>query len=724
MKQKIILAALIALVMSNVLTLSANITCSQEYRIDSVENAKTTILTQEQKYNISSYIDYVEATADLLIKMHMDYTTGEVFHSITQDLSTIYNTTALSSYYWAISALSTAYSISNNETFKTAMSRAATKMVSMFLDPTYPGFYVNTFSGTEIRQTKRPGVQAYAYWALEIAESTNTSLDFTTEKESALRCLTDMLYDPIYGGFHFYTMRNGSLIVPTYFDEVYPNDGKRLDHLVLGANVLYDVGLSTGNATLLSMADSAMSFMLSHMKYYYDMEFRGLKLAVNRSGGVVNVEGLHTRVAHSIVTDINAMALRVLVKGYETTGNTTYLSFANQLFESLFSNNWDEDSGGWYSEVVDGEPYDPLDDEDVKYYKYSEIQFQMALALEDLYETTDSIYTIRMVIDIFELVLWKLWDFASEGFMSNGNQEWVVISDEWKIHYTSVQGQAIIGLERAWSYGLPIVTQVRISPTNPRPEDIVYFAATVLDDDGIDYVYVNYTVNLEGNETQGILPLLANPQVGGRFNNSLSNFEDSTEVNFDVVANDTTGRVFIAGSYYFIVRTDTFPPTAQLHAIFPSGTIRIGDNIVIDFETFEFPIHSHTNYCELRWSLNAGVYTAVNMTPIAVENDRIIWRYILGQFNAGDQISFFGLVMDESGNIGESRYYSLTVLGPEFNITPFTVFQIVATAGLIAAPGVGYAYTRMQKRNRGEAQREGKKAARKRARSRGPRRRD
>ncbi|MFW9810100.1 MAG: hypothetical protein ACFFE6_12050 [Candidatus Thorarchaeota archaeon] len=723
MKQKIIFTAIFALVMFNVLTLGANITVTPEYTLDSVENTKIPLLSQELEYNISSYIDYVEATADLLVAKHMNLASGEVFHSVTHDLSAYIATTALSSYYWAISALSTAYSISNNETFKIAMSRAATEMVNSLMDPVYPGFYVNYFSGVEIRETKRPGVQAYAYWALEIAESTNTSLDFTTEKESALRCLTDMLYDPIYGGFHFYTMRNGSLNVPTYFDEIYPNDGKRLDHLVLGANVLYDAGLSTGNTTLLSIADSAISFMLSHMKYYYDMEFRGLKLAVTRSGSTVSVpQG--DRVAHSVVTDLNAMAIRALVKGYVATGNTTYLAVANEVFETLFSNNWDEDFGGWYAEVVDGQPYDPLDDEDVKFYKYSEIQMQMTLALEDLYDITDSIYPIRMVIDTFELILGKLWDFTSEGFVSNGNQEWVVLSDEWRMHYTTVQGLAIISLERAWAYGLPIVTQVRISPTDPRPQDIIYFAATVLDDDGVDYVYVNYTASLEDNDTLGILPLMPNPQVGGRFNNSLSYFEDGTQVNFDVVANDTTGRTFVAGSYYFIVRTDIFPPTAELHAIYPAGPIRIGDEIIIDMETFEFPIHSHTNSCELWWRLNAGVYTAVNMTPIGVENDRIIWRYVLGQFNEGDQISFFSLVMDESGNVGESRYYSLTILGPEFNITPFTVFQVVATVGLVAAPGVGYAYARMRRRDRGETQRAGKKAARKRARSRGPRRRD
>ncbi|MFW9768055.1 MAG: hypothetical protein ACFFF9_12690 [Candidatus Thorarchaeota archaeon] len=723
MKPKIIVSIIFAIVMLNALTLGANITASPEYSVNQIENTKATLLTQDTEYNISSYRDYSIATIDIMLSNLVDITTGEVFHAGSSDWTgDPLNTTTLASYYWAISALSTAYYISYNETYRIAMSRAARKMVSVFMDPTYPGFYVNQFSGEEIRQTKRAGVQAYAYWALETAESTNTSLDFTVEKESALRCLADILYDPVNGGFFFYTMRNGSLSVPSYFDEIYPNDGKRLDHLVLGATVLYEAGLSLGNATLLNMADGAMSFMLSHMKYYHDMEFRGFKLSVNRTGGIVNVAE-YERVAHSVVTDINAMAIRALVTGYETTGNTTYLSEANQLFETLFSNNWDEDSGGWWAEVVDGQPYDPLDDEDVKFYKYSEIQLQMILALEDLYETTDSIYPIRMVIDCFELLLANLWDFADEGFASNGNQLWEAFSPDWQIHYTTVQAQAVIGLERVWNYGLPIVTRIRITPTNPRPEDIVYFSVTAIDPDGIDTVYVNYSLTVGGNGTRGILPLYAHPSIGGLFNNSMKDFEDGSSINFEVFANDTTGRMFVAGSYYFAVRTDIFAPTAELHAIYPSDEVRVGDNVIIDMETYEFPEHSITNSCVLWWRLNTAAYTIENMTLVDIEGTRLIWRIILGEFYAGDVITFFCYVTDESGNVGESRVYRLTVLGPPFNITPFSVFQIVATVGLIAAPGVGYAFTRMRKNNRAEAQRDGKKAARKRARRRGPRRR-
>jgi hypothetical protein len=723
MKRKIIICLTFTIVMLNALTLGANITDIPEYSGKHVGNVETTLLSQDTEYNISTYRDYAEATTNIMLSNLVNLATGEVFHAGSSDWTgDPLNTTTLSSYYWAISALSRAYSISNNDTYRIAMSRAARKMVSLFMDPTYPGFYVNQFSGVEIRQTKRAGVQAYAYWALDIAESTNSSLDFTVEKESALRCLTDILYDPISGGFFFYTMRNGSLSVPAYFDEVYPNDGKRLDHLVLGATVLFEAGLSLGNATLLNMADDAMSFMLSHMKYYHDMEFRGFKLSVKRTGGVVNVGELD-RVAHSVVTDINAMAIRALVKGYETTGNTTYLSEANQLFETLFHNNWDEDSGGWWAEVVDGEPYDPLEDEDVKFYKYAEIQLQMILALEDLYETTESIYPIRMVIDCFELLIEHLWDLDGEGFVSNGNQLWETFAPDWQIHYTTVQAQAVIVLDRAWSYGLPIVTRIRITPTNPRPADIVYFSVTALDDDGIDTVFVNYSLAVGGNETRGILPLHSHPSIGGLYNNTMANFEDGSSINFEVFANDTTGRVFIAGIYHFGVRIDTFAPTAELRAIYPSDEVRVGDDVIIDMETFEFPEHSITNSCELWWRLNSGTYTIENMTLVGVDGNRLIWRYVLGQFHAGDVIAFFCYVTDESGNVGDSRVYRLTVLGPPINITPFSAFQIVATVGLIAAPGVGYAYTRMRKSDRGQAQREGKKAARKRARRRGPRRR-
>lgn len=718
MKQKIIFTITFAIVMLNALTLGANITVSGEYRLDIYENTKIPLLSQGTEYNISSYMEYIEATSDLLLTKQMNMTTGVVFHSVTQDLTAYSENTSLASYYWTIAALSNVYSISNNETFKIAMSRAANKMVSLFLDPTYPGYYVNQYSDPILRQTKRPGVQAYAYWALDIAESTNASLDFTTEKESALTCLTDMLYDPIYGGFHFYTMRNGSLTVPSNFDEVYPNDGKRLDHLVLAATALYDAGVSLGNATLVAMADRAMSFMLSQMKEYFEMEFVGLKLAVGRAGETIVVDP-GQRVANSIVTDLNAMAIRALVKGYEITGNTTYLDRANQVFETLFANNWDGVSGGWYAETVDGEPYDPLEDEDVKYYKYSEIQFLMIFALEDLYEATGSIYPIRMVIDTLELALEHLWEFDVAGFVANSNQIWEVFNDEWGIHYTTVQSQGIIGLSRIWEYGLPIVSRIRISPTNPRPQDPVYFSVTVLDDDGIDSVYVNYTLSQGGNETTGILQLFAHPTIGGLYNNTMASLEDGTSVNFEVVANDTTGRSFVAGLYHFIVRIDTFAPLVQLHIIYPTGLIRAGDNILIDFESTEFPVQGHTNSCVLVWRTLYTAYIRENMTPIEAVDDKIIWRIALGQFEGGEELAFFCQVMDAAGNVGESRLYQLKILHPVFSISPVNAFQIVAAVGLIAAPGVGYLYTRRKKGVYRAAQREGKKDQKRRARKRG-----
>ena len=461
-----------------------------------------------------------------------------------------------------------------------------------------------------------------------------------------------------------------------------------------------------------------MSFMLLHMKRYFEMELMGIKLAVSRSGESVVVPA-GASVGNSIVTDLNAMAIRALVKGYNMTGNATYLAAANQILEVLLTNNWDDKNGGWYTETVDGVPYDPLEDEDVKYYKYTEIQFQMIMALEDLYEVTDSIYDVRLIVDTLELVLNYLWDFVNEGFVANGNQEWQVLSPEWEIHYTAVQAQAVDGLERIWNYGLPIISRVRISPTNPRPQDVVSFTATALDADGIDTVFVNYTMNLNGNETRGILPLVANPQIGGVYNNSIESFEDSTQVNFEVFANDTTGRVFVAGSYYFIVRLDTFAPTVTLRAIYPTGEVRAGDDVIIDIETYEFPAQSHTNSCEIWWRLNGGSYIIKNMTPIGVEDDKIIWRTGLGQFNAEDQLAFFFMVMDESGNVGESRLYILTIIGPVFYISPTVAFQIVTTLGLVSAPGLGYVYAQRKKGRYRTAQREGKKDAKRRARRRG-----
>jgi hypothetical protein len=724
MNVKILFTIIFAIVLMDALIPSANVTTSPDYRSGTCEITPTAILSQDPEYNISSYRDYAVATADVIVSNHMNLTTGVLYHeSIANYTEDTVDKTSLASYFWAINALSTAYGMTNNETYKVAMSRLANMMVNLFMDPIYPGYYVNEYSGEEIRQTKRPGVQAYAYWALKTAEATDSSLNFTLQKQSAILCLTDMLYDPVYGGFYYYTMRNGSLNVPAYFDEAYPNDGKRLDHLALAATVLYDAAVDMANATLISMANQAISFMLSYMKYYHEMNFMGLELAVCRNGSSLASVKLGASVANSVETDLNAMAIRALIRAYEINGNTTFLDSATAVFQALVANNWDNNLGGWYTETVDGAPYDPLEDEDAKYYKVAEIQFQMILSLEDLYETTNSTYQIQFAIDTLELVLGHLWEPTTEGFVANGDQNWDVLWSEWQVHYTSVQAQAIISLERIWGYGLPIVTRVRVTPSNPRPQDPVYISVIALDDDGIDTVFVNYSMDVEGNKTDGILPLVANPQISGVYNNTMGTLKDQAQVNFWVYANDTTGRVFVAGSYYFMVRLDVFPPVVELHAIYPTDAVRAGDNVIIDIETYEFPLQSITNSCEMWWRLNLGAYTKENMTPIGVENDGIIWRIALGKFHIDDQIAFFCQATDEAGNVGESRLYELTILGPVVNITPITIYQIAIAGGLIAAPGVGYMYAQRRRGKYRLAQREGKKDAKRRARRRGSSRR-
>lgn len=704
--------------------LSTSITNTLDNRFDEPRYLNTSVLSQDTEFNVSSYYEFAEATMDILVARLMNLSTGVVYHASDADWENyqVYSSTA--NYYWMISALKRAFQTTSNVTFKTAISRAAVTMVETFLDPVYPGFYVNNYTYPEVKTTKRAGVQAYAYWALQMAESVNTTLDFTAEKQSAISCLTDILYDETYGGFYFFTMRNGSLSIPAFIDEFYPNDGKRLDHLALGAAALYDAGFASGNSTLTDIAEDALNFLITEMKSYFEMEFVGFGIAVQRDGTAVSVDPGY-RPGHAVVTDSNAIAMRTLLKGYNMTGNAIYFDLAEDLFEALLVNNWDGESGGWFEETVDGEPFDPdpTDGIDARFYKYSEIQFQMIIALEELYEGTLNQFPLRIVIDTLELVLTKLWEPVDEGFVRNGNREWIVPEELWEIHYTTVQSQGVLCLERIWRYGLPFVSNVRIQPTNPRPHDIIDFIATAHDTDGISIVYVNYTMNHDGNETNGILKLSEHPQIGNVYNSTLGNIPDQTSCNFFVVANDTTGREFIAGSYYFIVRADTFPPVVNLRAIYPQDEVRIGDDVIIDFEVYEFPEHSFVYNCELWWRVNSGSFSVVNMTFMGVEEDHLVFRYNLGQFQAGDKLEFEGRILDESGNVGVSLRHLLTVLGSAVNITPIAAWQIAAVAGLIAAPGFGYMYVRGRKREYSEVQKEGKKAAKKRARRRGPRRR-
>lgn len=670
-------------------------------------------------YNISGYIDFSDAALNVMLDKLVVQDNGSLYHSGDYKYEMIDYSMSLTDFYWTITSMAKMYWVSveegsPNKTLSVLISRVANKMVEIFLDPDYPGFGINTFSDLMARTSKRAGIQAYAYEALRAAEAVNSSLDFTAAKQSAISCLVNMLYDNETGGFYFFTLQNGSLDVPSYFDEVYPNDGKRLDHLALGAIALYDASVETSNATLRTMADRSMSFMMKYMKRTFQTTFYGLKLAVNANGSDVSV-GQDEPPATLVVTDVNAIALRACLKAYNVTGNATYLTFAEDTFNALLQHNWDTANGGWYEETLDGVPYAPVpyNTEDEMYYKYSEIQFQMALTMEQLYEITHDTFYIRLTIDTLDLVLSNLWDPTYGGFYQNGNQQWLAIGQEWHIHLLGVQGLGILALQKIWSFGLPIISYVSVNPSNPRPQDPVSVSALVSDPDGVDCVYINYTMTLGTNITTGVMYLEPTPSAGGLYNNTFGPLNDTTQVNFFVYANDTTGMAFVAGSYFFVVRHDIWPPAINLRGIYPTNATA-GQDITLRFGTYEFPLNSITECCTLFWAVNGGAFHSVNMTLIGYDANYLVWETDIGSFNAGDVITYYCMSCDEAGLWGASPYYKLTIPGPVVNLSPFGWWQLVAIFGAVAAPGFGAAYVYSRKKHSGEKQRTLKKEAKKR----------
>ena len=675
----------------------------------------------QQEYNISSYLDFAEVSLNLMLTKLYNETSGAIFRSTDTRWEIIDILPSCADYYWAIASFARMYEVSvkegnPNSTLSIVISRVATKMVDLFMDFEYSGFIVNLYSHPLVQTTKRAGVQSYAYQALQIAETVNATLDFSEAKQSAIDCLVNMLYDGTYGGFHFFTTQNGSLNVSSSIYEVYPNDGKRLDHLALGAMALYDAGIEQNNMTLIAMANSSMSFLVDNMRQSFQGEYHGLKLAVDRSGDDL-VVAAGTRNSTVVVSDINAVAIRALLKAYEVTGYSIYLSLSEETVNALMTFNWDNEKGGWYTETLNGIPFDPLDDEDVKYYKYSEIQFQMVYTLEALYEITDKLFYIQMCIDVLDLVLGKLWDVEYGGFLQNGNQEWLSFTDDWKWHHTAIQGQAILVLQGMWSYGLPIISNVRVNPVSPRPNDSVLVSAIALDADGIDTVYVNYTMRLGDNTTNGLILLEPNPEVGGIFNGTFGFLNDTASANFYVIANDTLGNDFVAGVYYFLVRADIYEPIIELRTMYPE-VLRAGEVVRLEFGTYEFPIHSATLCNTLHWKLNTGPYVAENTTLVNVDGQDLVWQIDIGPFVVGDVISFYSMAVDETGNWGTSPFYRLTIIGDSPSLSSLAFWQIFATIGLISAPGAGFAYVWSKKRYAKEQQRTLKKEARKRGRGR------
>jgi len=691
---------------------------------------------EETQFNVSSYYDFALATSDIMIEHLVDADYGTVFHLGFGDWSATAWTAlggqipvqSLIDYYWAIASMSRVYNMTANATLAEILSRAALTMVELFLDPSYPGFYVYRPIGSahvnptivDIMESKRAGIQAYAYYALSMAESANSSLDFSAEKESAIRALTDILYDDIYGGLSFIAYRNGSVTDDVL--ETYPNNGKRLDHLALGALALFDAGTEYSNSTMISMAENSVDFMVRHMRQYNESIYQGFRIATNRSGGEPSVGAL-SRPPSVVITDLNAMAIRTLLRGYQLTGNGSLLNWAEEAHDALLSYNWDQTFGAWYAETLNGVPYAPTDYEGTETYKATEIQFQMVRAEEELYEATLDTFYIQLIIDTLDIVLSKLWDKINGGFYANGDQEFTVFDEEWQYHYTGVQALGMLALERIWSYGLPVVSYVRVTPTNPRPIDDITFLATVLDADGVDTVIANCSISHGGDTNVTLIELMPSPGFGGVYNTTIDAMTDGTQVNFVIVANDTLGKTFIAGSYYFTVREDIWEPVVLLRTVYPPDEVRVGDNVIVEFGTYEFPTHCFLTYFQLFWKVNDGTYEPKNFTLVGADEEYLVWQVELGSFVQGDVVSYYSVAEDESGNVGESAFYRLTILGPPIFVTPWSQWQTAAAIGLVVAPGVGYGITRIRRERSLSTQRELKKEARKRSTKKKPRQR-
>ncbi|MFW9803473.1 MAG: hypothetical protein ACFFFC_12510 [Candidatus Thorarchaeota archaeon] len=693
---------------------------------------------EEAQYNVSSYYDFALATSDIMIQNLVDAEYGTVFHLGLPDWSATAWTAlggsipvqSLVDYYWAIASMSRVYNMteSTNTTLSEIISRVAFTMNELFLDSSYPGYFVYRAIGSahlspaviDLLESKRAGIQAYAYFALSMAEDVNSTLDFTAEKASAISALTDILYDETYGGLSFIAYRNGTITDEAI--ETYPNSGKRLDHLALGAFALYDAGVEYSNSTMTAMAANSVDFMISHMSRYNESIYQGLKIATNSSGGEPSVGAL-SRPPSVVITDLNAMAIRTLLRGYQISGNSTLLEWAEKTHDALLSYNWDQDFGAWYAETLNGIPYAPADYEGTEYYKTTEIQFQMVRAEEELYEATLNTFYIQLIIDTLDIVLSKLWDKIYEGFYFNGDREFNVFDEEWQYHYTGVQALGMLALERVWSYGLPVISYVRVTPTNPRPIDEITFLATVLDADGVDTVIANCSVASGGVTNTTIIELDPSPGFGGVYNSTINSMPDGTQVNFVIIANDTLGKVFVAGSYYFAVREDIWEPVVLLRTVYPSNEVRVGDNVIVEFGTYEFPTHCFLESLQLYWKVNDGLYEPKNLTLFGADEQYLVWQAELGRFAEGDVVSYYCVAEDESGNVGESAFYRLTILGPPIFVTPWSQWQTFAAIGLVVAPGIGYGITRIRRERAQSTQRELKKEARKKSTKKRPRRR-
>ncbi|MHA2253202.1 MAG: AGE family epimerase/isomerase [Candidatus Kariarchaeaceae archaeon] len=383
---------------------------------------------------------------------------------------------------------------------------------------------------------------------------------------------------------------------------------------------------------------------------------------------------------------VNTLMVEFLAKLYNVTQKISYLDGITALIKSLLYNYWDDSFGGFYSTHL----YSDTEDRDLK--KYTERQFYAMRALDEAYKLTNNNLYYNLIFDMMEFLNTNLYDQDHEGYIQLSNENGDAGDPLWKNKFSVTQTLAIYELANLWLYSKPGVLNAMWLPSLPRPQDPVTIVVAAFDSDGVADVLCNYSVN---NQPYSLVKMQMDTQVGNMYNTSFKSQPVGTTINFNIIVNDTLGNEAVRGSYFFIWQYDTWSPHVEVLGIDPGVEIPVYSEVSITVSVHDIPTQGSVSNVRIYYHLEGKPEDSKSLTRI----DSHIWQVTFESgFNVPGTYAYYFEATDDRGNFGYTAVSNLYVLGKLATVPLVTVIGGLFIILLIAPAGFAL-FKEYQKRN-------------------------
>lgn len=168
---------------------------------------------------------------------------------------------------------------------------------------------------------------------------------------------------------------------------------------------------------MIKLADQCASFWAKA----YDPHYSGFFTNISHDGKV------DPNVTYKIAT-IQTRNAYGLAKAYQLTGKKEHLDYARKTLDFLYEHAWDQENGGWYSEMnQDGSLVtEPIQGMDWNNYKWIPNQMCMLYGIEAVYEATYNKKEEEWLKKSTDILDEKAWDSRPglEGYYQMADKDW------------------------------------------------------------------------------------------------------------------------------------------------------------------------------------------------------------------------------------------------------------------------------------------------------------